>query len=72
MVTVPGMPEELWQPDEAAVRYGGEQTPEPVLVVRRVDRHTARITDLDGGPYSPLMRIEDAIHLLTETTKGTQ
>ncbi len=65
------MPEQLWRPDETAIRYGGDQTPEAVLVVRRVDPQTARITDLDGGPYSPLMRIKDAIDLLNQT-KGTQ
>ena len=65
------MPESLWQPDTTAIRYGGDQTTEPVLVVRRVDRQTARITDIDGNLYSPLMRIEDAIQLLNQA-KGTK
>ncbi len=56
--------------DEEAIRWGGDQD-YPELVVRRADRHTARITDLDGDPYSELMRIEDAIQLLNQT-KGTK
>ncbi len=53
--------------DPEAVRWSGDQKL-PELVVRRVDRHTARITDLDGHPYSELMRIEDAIATLNEAT----
>ena len=40
--------------------------PTVILVVRRVDQRTARITDHDGNPYSELMRIEDAITILRE------
>ncbi len=40
--------------------------PSVILVVRRVDQRTARITDHDGNPYSELMRIEDAIKILRE------
>ncbi len=42
---------------------------EPLLVVRRVDRHTARIYDQEGHPYSELMRISDATDLLKEVLK---
>ncbi len=53
--------------DAETVRWSGDQHI-PELVVRRVDRTTARITDLDGHPYSDLMRIEDAIATLKEAT----
>ena len=42
--------------------------PTVLLCVRRVDHMTAVITDLDGAPYSKLMRVEDAIRLLRELT----
>ena len=60
----------LWlriRDDDHLVRWSGDQHL-PELVIRRVDRHTARITDLDGHPYSDLMRIEDAIATLKEAT----
>jgi hypothetical protein len=41
----------------------------PPLMVRRVDRHTAYITDEEGNRYSQLMRIHDAISLLNELYK---
>ncbi len=53
--------------DHEAVRWSGDQD-HPILVIRRVGRHTAHITDLDGNPYSQTMRIGDAIAALNEVT----
>lgn len=53
--------------DPEHIRWSGDQD-HPELFVRRLDRHTAHITDLDGNPYSQAMRIEDAIAILKEAT----
>ncbi len=54
-------PEGFWHVSPAY-----QAPPSVILVVRRVDQRTARITDHDGNPYSELMRIEDAITILRE------
>ena len=52
--------------DEQVGWTGESKDTVPVLVVRRVGRHTARITDLEGDPYSLPMRTDDAIRMLRE------
>lgn len=51
------------------VRPNESSTPEPELVVRRVDHTTAVITDLEGHPYSDQMPITEACALLKEVSK---
>jgi len=56
-----------WTPNETYVRYLEPKPDPPILVVRRVTKTTARITDMEGTHYSETMCIEDALALLRGT-----
>ena len=49
--------------------HAGRRDSEPVFVVRRLTRTTARIETIDGDPYSDPMMIADAIALLNELSQ---
>ncbi len=55
---------------EITVRPGHANEPVVILVVRRVGRTTAVITDMEGEIYSELMRVVDACRLLRDLMKG--
>lgn len=50
--------------NEDEVRFFAYSPPEPLFVVRRVDKDTARVETVEGQPYSQPMPIAEAVALV--------